>query len=180
MNKQEIKDLLIDNFNPDFLSRLEKSGNLDKFIASLVLAFDEKNKQIANLNVRLSKRVCRQLQRQNSIPGRKPGRKRVHDSSWEYFNYWAMLELNENPNEMPRKKWLSTITTNKNGKPLSFEERGHIKKIMSTMLPESIKEYRASVKRGETVPLLVDSADCINPDFVHDPTCTGCYDCAAD
>lgn len=151
---------------------LRRAGHLDEFVRTLEVAFSGKDNEIGELKRRLQKREGRQLQKRNAKPGRSRGRPSIYDSSGDYFNYWSMRWLMEIPPSVSRADWLDTIELNRDGKPLRAGERKHIKKILTTMLPDYVKEMRRS---KSTVPDMFSHLNTI-----HSPDCTGCPTCAED
>ena len=124
---------------------------IEKFIGRVAQLLSEPDgvllanaNEIAELKRRLHKRQRRQSQQENAVPGRARGKARDHDDSREYFDYWSMRELHEKPAEIGRAKWLDTIKLNHKGNVLTVSERTHIRKILTTKMPNYVKARRKS------------------------------------
>ena len=131
MKPNEIRALLSRHgLNYDYLS---KSTDLDGFIATLVQAFHKKDEEIAQLKEALKRRDKRKLAAQNKVK-RGVGRPRKYRCDNEYLMAHTL-----HPERTRGPKWLSTLTVDIDGTPMTDAKRRHIQKLCSTGKPAFMK-----------------------------------------
>ena len=129
------------------LEKLRAAGRLDEFLQKIEAEFAEKNRAIADITARLKMRERRKEQKKIAQPGRGPGRPAKYTRTFEEFNYWFWHELNKGQPVM--KGFLAQVQQNKKGKPLTDDERNHIRKILSELLPPYVKGCQETRLNGK-------------------------------